>query len=263
MHAFLSLIKMDYLIMKKIIKFTLLATLFGTSVAYAGGMGDTSCNGSNCGSAFFALEGGYTWPSVGRSEFILVGTTTTVSVARKTQGYTVRLSAGMISMLDDQIGFTGELGWGYYGRTTSTGTTAGTVLTPAQGNFTVKNSLGGFDALVGIAYVQPYFDLFLKAGALIESMDTHTQANIAGLAFPLLDTLDTKTTVTAVLPELKFGIGYNFNDNWAITGSYFVAVGSSPKSVSTFDVNTLRATTVSNTRAPTLNGLLIGIQYTV
>lgn len=245
--------------MKKITLLSLISVLSCNTFVHAGAMGD---NQTMCSSAFVSLEGGYTWNTLGGYDFTVVGLNSNLTSSSNTTHNTGRLAAGMITMMDDQFGVTGELGWGYYGKTTFTPSATG-VLAPLPGTLSISQTLSGFDALIGLAFVQQYYSLSIKAGALIQNMQTKSDANFAPFGFPVVDTLTVKTNTTAVLPEIKLGAAYNFNENWALTGAYIFALGTSPKTTGTFNVNTLRASLSVNNQNPTINSLLLGIQYTV
>jgi len=248
---------MNDLIMKKITLLSLISAISYGAVAHAGAMGESG----SCCSAFVALEGGYTRSMIDNYDYSLIGLGSITST-KNNDGYTARLAAGMISMVDDQVGFTGELGWGYYGRTTLDSTNTG-LLAALPSTLSIQHTLSGFDVLLGVAYVQQYFSLSLKAGALVQNMQTKTDANIIDLAFPIYDSFTEKKNQTAVLPEIKLGAAYNFDDNWAITGAYMYALGGTPRSVGTFNPDTGRANLVVNSQNPSTNTLLLGIQYTV
>ncbi|MBL7481166.1 hypothetical protein [Legionella bononiensis] len=245
--------------MKKLTLLSLLSALSFSSVIHAGGMGDSNF----CCAAFFSLEGGYTWNTIDGYDFAIVGTNTVITSQITNDQYTARLAAGMLSMFDDQFGATGELGWGYYGKTTLNPVGFGAAA-QAPANLTMSHTISGFDALLGIAYMQPYYSLSLKAGAMIQNMQTHTTAVFSpAFAFPLINSYSEKNNQTAVLPEIKLGAAYNFNENWALTGSYLFALGSNPKTTGAFNLNTLTGSFNLNNQNPTLNSLLIGVQYTV
>ncbi len=246
--------------MKKLTLLSLVSTLSLSSFAFAGGMG---CNNSSfCGSAFIGLEGGYSWNAIDGYNFNLVGAGTSVTSVEDDDGYTGRLSAGIISAIDDQFAVSGEVGWGYYGRTNLTPSFVGPF--PAiPGVLTMSQTLTGFDTLLGVAYTHPNFSLFLKAGALIQNMQTKTFAGISPFGLPVLDTLNIESNSTQVLPEVKLGGAWNFNENWAVTASYLFALGDSPVVTGDFNVNTGRVGINVNTQNPSINSVLFGIQYTV
>lgn len=244
--------------MKKIPLISIISALTCSSFVYAGGMG---CNNSSfCGSAFIGLEGGYTWNMIDGFAFNLVNGSV-VSV-EDNQGYTARISAGVLSNIDDQFGVTGEVGWGYYGRTNLNPAIVGTAAA-TPGTFNIQQTLTGFDTLLGVAFTQPNYSLFLKAGALFQNMQTKTNASIAPFGFPIVSTLNLVSNSTEVLPEIKLGGSYNFNENWAVTAAYLFALGASPRLTGDFNVNTGRLGINSNTQNPSINTVLFGVQYTV
>jgi len=238
--------------MKKLTLISLISALTCSSLVHAGGMGEQS---GLCCTAFVALEGGYSTASFDNYNFDLVGAPGSISSIKKNQNYAGRLGAGGLAMMDEQFGVTAELGWGYYGKVT---------LDPNNldfGELTIQRTLTGFDALLGVAFVQPSYSLFFKAGALMQNMTTTTTAtdNFAIVA----DTISIKTNQTAALPEIKLGGSYNFDNNWGITAAYMLAYGSSSRTHGTFNVNTGETTLYINNVNPTTNTFLLGIQYTV
>lgn len=246
--------------MKKTTLLSLLSALSFSSIIHAGGMGDSNF----CCSAFMSLEGGYTWNTIDGYSFALLGTNTFITSTETQDQYSARLAAGMINMMDDQFGVTGELGWGYYGKTTLNPNLANNAVLIPGNSLTISHTLSGFDALLGIAYMQPSYSLSLKAGALIQNMQTHTTAVFApAFALPFVNSYSIKENKTAVLPEVKLGAAYNFNENWAVTGAYIFALGSDTKTSGAFNINTLTGNININNQNPTINSLMLGVQYTV
>ncbi|KGP63317.1 membrane protein [Legionella norrlandica] len=243
--------------MKKFILIPLISVL-SSSFAHAGGMGGYN---SSCCSGFVSLEGGYTWSSIDGYNFSVVGSSNTLTSTQDEQGYTARLAVGVLSMIDDQYGITGEVGWGYYGKTTINPSISDTFATlPAALN--IEHTLSGFDALLGISYIQNYFTLYGKAGALIQNMQTSSTAYFTPTVFPVVDSFSLKTNRTAVLPTIKLGVAYNIDSNWSITGSYLLAVGASPGTSGVFNPVTLRSSLTLDDQNPMMNTALLGIQYT-
>ena len=241
--------------MKKIASICAASVLFSSSFVYAGSMGE---DGSSCFAPFVSLEGGYTANKINGYSFSSnVDTITYTSVKKKDQ-YTGRLAVGILSMMDDQFGFTGELGWGYYGRTTLTPPTGLLLTIPAS--VSSRYTLTGFDALLGAAYIQTYYSLFFKAGAVIQNMQENSTSypNIASIAVANI-----KHNSTAVLPAIKLGIGYNIDYNWTITGSYLFAYGASRSTSISYDGTADAYTLNANNQNPMMNTLMLGIQYTV
>lgn len=238
-------------------KFTLIpliSALTCTSLAYGGAMGDS---GMSSFAGFMALEGGYTITTIDNYDFTVSGVGLNFASIKKAQHYTGRLAAGIQNMMDDQTAITSELGWGYYGRTT---------LNPPNvdfGEFTLQHTVTGFDALIGLAYIQPNFSLSLKGGALIQNLTRKTTAtaNFAGIGLLGTDTFISKTNQTAALPEIKLGAAYNFDSNWALTASYMFALGARNRTTGSINADD-SVTFTSNNLNPTLNSLLLGVQFT-
>lgn len=233
----------------------LVSALICSPLANAGAMGES---GMSSFSGFIALEGGYTITTIDNYNFAVSGLDGfEFSSIRKTQHYTGRLAAGMLNMMDEEFAMTSELGWGYYGRST---------LNPPNldfGEFTLQHTVTGFDALLGIAYVQPNFNLSLKGGAMIQNLTRKTTAtaNFAGVGALGVDTFVSKTNQTAALPEIKLGAAYSFDNNWSLTAAYMFVLGSRNRTSGTINPDG-SVTFTSNNLNPTLNSLLLGIQYT-
>ncbi|MCL9683665.1 hypothetical protein [Legionella maioricensis] len=238
--------------MKKITLLSLISALSCSALVHAGGMGDQPY--SNAG--FIALEGGYTMNTIDNYNFNIVGFNQALASIKSSQHYTGILSAGMLFMMDDLFAVTSELGWGYYGRTTLKPDFTG------FGDLTMQHTLTGFDALIGIGYIQPNYSLFLKGGALIQNMQIKTSVAFADPAFPLITGFTSKVNHTAALPEIKLGASYNFDSNWSLTGAYIFALGSTPKTTGFLDAATLASNLNSNNLNPTINALVLGVQYT-
>jgi len=247
--------------MKKIAFISLMSSLSLSPIVNAGAMGDAGCSPS----AFAAVEGGYTWSKIDGLEFTsgtgTAATSTTVESTKKQNQYTVRLAAGVINMIDDSFGLTGELGWGYYGSTTFD-LPALSLVVPI--NVTSKYTLTGFDALIGAAFVQPYYSLSFKVGGLIQNMQINNTASYTNLVAPLagIYTYNEKHNSTAVLPAIKLGAAYNIDQNWAITGSWLFAFGASPGTTLTYTPAAVTNVALDvNTQNPMTNSFMIGFQY--
>lgn len=244
-------------IMNKIILITFATTLSMSSMVYAGGMGNDS---NFCCSGFVSLEGGYTWNRIDGYQFTFSGTNASITSVEDNKGYTGRLAAGMFNMFDEELAMSGELGWGYYGKTNLDPALNGFVAT-IPGTINQSNTITGFDALVGLAYVQPSFNFSIKAGAMIQNMQNKFQATFTPGVFPLFDTYQTKTNRTQVLPEMKLGGAYSFDNNWSITAAYLFVLGSSPSFDADFNVNTGSFNFATDEQNTGLNTILLGVQY--
>lgn len=244
--------------MKKLTLLSLISALSCSPFVYAGGMGDSNM----CCSAFMSLEGGYTWNTLDGYDFTISGTNLSLSSIETRDQYTARLAAGMIAMVDDDFGVTGELGWGYYGKTKFAPEATG-FLTQVPAALSLSHTISGFDALLGVAFVQPSYSLSFKAGAMIQNMQNKSTSEFFPFGLTSLESMTVKNNTTAVLPEIKLGASYNFNQNWALTGAYLFALGGRNRTTGDFNVNTFSSNLNVNSQNPTLNSLLLGFQYTV
>ena len=252
--------------MKKIALVSLMSSLSLSSFVQAGEMGDSSC----APSAFMSLEGGYTYNKINGIQFTTgtgtAATSTTVKAQKKQNKLTTRLAAGVISMIDDSFGVTGELGWGYYGRSTFN-LPAASLLIPV--NVTSKYTLSGFDVLIGAAFVQTYYSLSFKVGGLIQNMQINNTASLtypapAPALFAGVYTYNEKHNSTAVLPAMKLGANYNIDTNWAITASWLLAYGGSTGTK--FNYTPAAVTKLAldvNTQNPMTNSFMLGFQYSI
>jgi len=247
--------------MKKIPVLSLIAALSCGSVAYAGTMGPVE-NTSCCLSSFLALEGGYSWNQIDGYNYSLTGISGRLYSRESNNGFTGRLSAGIVRTIDEIFSLSTEIGYGYYGRTTLNPVTSG-LATPLPGMLHIRHTLSGFDALAGIAYTDPNYSVYLKAGALVQNMTSKVNADFTPLGLPLVAVFSNSTNHTAVLPELKVGASYNVLPNWALTASYLHAFGASPKESGNFNVLTGNASFYSNTRNSSIDAVLLGVQYSI
>ena len=185
--------------------------------------------------SFVGLEGGYTWNKLNglklafntppdpecKTNCNFNGKNLLISTVNNNAGGSGRLSTGIMrSVYEDSLFLGGEVGWGYYGETTQMISILGFGLLNAPLNF----KIAGFDTLVGLTYNQQNYDIFLKAGALFRNtyFKTNTAIGIPGdtnggfTDFSLLY----KLAETQVLPIIKGGATYHYNDNLGLTLSY-------------------------------------------
>lgn len=241
--------------MKNLALIGLMSTLACSSFVYAGAMGEA---GSLNNAAFITLEGGYAKSSLDGYAFTInSGALGGVASVKKNTYYAGRLGAGMTMMMEDDIGFTGEIGYGYYGRTTFTPN----IVSPLF-QYTNKYTVSGLDALVGMAYIQPYYSVSLKLGALVQNLQLNSQAVDQTLSTEI-GALTLKNNTTAVLPEVKMGFAYNINPNWSITAAYMLAYGATNKIRGNFNTVTGVTTLTDNSQNPMLNVGLLGVQYNI
>jgi hypothetical protein len=242
--------------MKKIALLSLISSVSISSFVYAGEMGNEDC----APTAFASLEGGYTGNKINGLE--LTNVTSSVTSEKKKTQTSVRLAAGVISMIDDQFGITGELGWGYYGQTTFNFPVTSAIVGSSL-SLSSEHSLYGFDALIGASFIQTYYSLYFKVGGLIQNLQqNNTSVYIDPNLNPNNYSLNEKHNSTAVLPALKLGAAYNIDSNWSITGSYLLAYGATTGTTITYTPSAINKLVVDvNTQNPTMNTFMIGIQY--
>lgn len=213
--------------------------------------------------SFISAEGGYSWHQIDSLNIAVIDIVN-VRANETTHGGSGRVAAGLLNPISDSLITSGEIGYGYYGHRTSFLSATGPLTTipdaPNFGGITTKFTQDGFDALAGIIYYQPNFDLFLKAGALIEN--THSQLNVN---LPTLVGVNgnvlIKVNHTEVLPEIKLGGSYHIFENLSLIASWSHAFGSNPRINATIDpVNPLGNINV-NLQAPTIDIALLGLQY--
>jgi len=185
-----------------------------SSSLYAGSMGPVS---EAQGHALFADgEAAYTWNSIGST------IVRNQSIPSSDNGWGGRIGAGAVHYYSDKISFTGELGWGYYGKTSFTSTALG-INTQAE--------IYGMDLLVGTDYrFNENFDLFLKLGGMLENVRLKRNTNSTNLISTSGATFGgvskTVTTMGSVVPEIKVGGIYNFCDDWGVSLAYMYVFGN-------------------------------------
>lgn len=170
-----------------------------------------------------------------------------------------RFGAGLTRSYREGFSFTGEVGYGYYGRVRYTFSNAAN-----NGYFAVD----GLDMLVGLIYNMKDVNLFFKAGGMVENMRIKesldlTQATSGGV---LSGTESINTSKTQVLPALKAGGYYNYNENVSLTLAYWHVFGSTPSAVISRSITTspiLVASSYKNIhdQAPSISSFMFGVQY--
>lgn len=251
------------------------------SFAYAGVMGPVAMTPTLY--TFVGAEGGYTWNDIdgitfnsqdsGGDDFFENGTTSS-----KNSGGSARLYAGLMRLIySDWLYFSGEVSWGYYGKTTLT--LNFTTNNPNSGDpngTTLTDTFNGFDALIGLVYNQPRYDLFLKAGALLQNSNLKGDVIVNQAPNPnnssYSNTLvGVKLTLPQNLPEIKVGGAYHVNDHIAVSASYAHAFGFPTQlNVDATNCNgnspfcqggTINNTLVNANVNPSLDIVMLGLQF--
>lgn len=221
-----------------------------SSVAYSGAMGDRMLQSYK---AFILAEGGYTWNPIQGLD-LNISEVGGLFSKKTNQGGSARVALGSLHALRPHFSLSGELGWGYYGKTTIQPIPTGSLaLNPF--NIVMEHTLSGFDVLAGIVYDQPRYNLFLKAGGLIQNDLTNLTLQVPSIA-----SLDLRNNYVQAMPTLKVGGSYLMNEYWSIVASYMHAFGTGPNIK--VNVSTL-ANLELGARNSSLNVALGGIQFTI
>lgn len=224
------------------------AAFLSLSIAHAGDMGSKPAPVSI---PYFGAEVSYNW--IQKDDPRVNSFTNTPSV----QNWGGRLSAGLLRFHTEKLGLTGEIGGGYYGNET---------LTLPQLSAVSKNSVDGYDVLVGALYKFENFDVFGKVGFMIEnlrgSLNQQNLTEIQGNFFS--GSSYVRGNKTQVLPEVRAGGIYNLREDLGLTLTYMHAFGSTPSfsgSMSASRVTGINQTTVSKLQNPSLDSILLGLRY--
>jgi hypothetical protein len=176
-----------------------------------------------------------------------------------------RGAVGVAHSLPSRWGYTAEIGWGYYGSTSSF--VAGTSPT---GSMSITNSsyLYGFDVLAGLSYDFTPVQIFLKGGAMAENrhVNGYTEFLNTTSTGTHLSTTRIRSIATNVLPEIKVGGLYAFNEHISFTLAYMHVFGNDNFSASVTGAMAAPAATtgintVANAQNPSLDSVLFGLVY--
>ncbi len=199
---------------------------------------------------FVSAEGSYTTNSINSV------TVRDASLSKSTNNWGGRLAAGGIYWMSPIVGFSAELGWGYYGKTKFNSDNAG-----------VNNTatIYGLDVLVGADYRYNQFDLFIKAGGLNQNVKLVRKTDLSQFVAGGATTGNTNvtTTVTTVTPEIKIGGIYNVNDNLGISLAYAYIFGDSVRMrySPSFDGTTSTINTTTSAPPASLSSFSLGLVY--
>lgn len=251
-----------------------LSTMLLTCAAAAAFAGDMGPVESYTFKPFILGEAAYSWPTV--AGFSVNSNIGYISSREEVQGWGGRLAAGVSRQISEKFALSFEGGLVYNDHIASIPRveTHGVVVELPNGAV-MGGSFDqyGFDLLGGIAYTRPKYDLFFKAGALFENlrtsvgMDTHSmlQGNVRQDYFGAGKTQALDVNVGQVMPEIKLGGAYHFNEDWSITASWMHAFGGTlgfsadelDFRTGLFSVGNLNLS-LNN---PTINAVMFGLQY--
>lgn len=234
--------------MKKIV--LAMTTAAVVSAAHAGSMGPVSMSSYT---PYLTGEASYTWPQ-------LSSPINSNVFASSSQGWGGRLGAGMMYNYTEKLGFTGEIGGGYYGSRKQT-TSLPNGLASGTGNV----SFDGYDVLAGFVYKWTYFDVFLQGGFMMENMRSNGTTDLAQ-SIPggfYSGVVSRNENQTQTLPEIKVGGIYNINPNWGVDVAYLHVFGSTPSYSGSILATTAGYTENSNSnhQNSTLDAVMFGLHY--
>jgi hypothetical protein len=266
-------IKMEINFMNNKLLGALLCVACSSTGLYAGGMGDVEANKAEF-VPFLLGEASYTWPQIGQFNINFTNLADT-STVNKIQGWGGRFAAGLMHAMSDRFAYSAEMGWGYYGHSSTTPivkTTTGATVTLPNSSMSLNLDQYGFDLLGGIFYTKPKYDLFFKAGALAQNLGVHMIFNphemlrgssradmfVPGSEFVI------KRSSPEIMPEIKIGGTYHLNDHWLVDVAWMHAFGG-PLSLSAPSLTTSPAFVLGDVTIeahnPSLNSVMFGLEY--
>jgi hypothetical protein len=239
---------------KSIIALSVLAAM---STAHAGSMGPVTSVQPNY-TPFVSAEGSYTWSSFMPSSAVSV---------KSTDPWGGRLAVGVNRPWNDNWGLSFETGYGYYGNASNVASmTGGNTLGSGTINVTNKIDVLGADILAGLSFTHNQFDLFAKAGMMVQTL---WEKGTAQTNMSMLSVINVASNVvyrdaqTAVLPEIKVGGNYNFNEAMGLSLAYMHVFGSSQNgaamSVPAGEISPISMKV--NMQPVILNAIMLGIHY--
>ncbi len=248
----------------------LLSSMFLTCAVHAGEMGPIE---SYTFKPFVSGEAAYSWPQVrGMDIATSFGKVTSNFI---NQGWGGRLATGLMRQVSEKFALSLEGGLMYNDHITLEPVVhvEGMTVTPESQPIFANFDQYGFDMLAGINYVRPKYDLFFKAGALFENMrsrfsvDTHAlfTRNTRQVNFVPGAKQSINTNIGQVMPEIKLGGAYHYNEAWSLTAAWMHAFGgtlgfgSDNINFTTGEVTIGAIDFVLNN--PTIDAVLFGIQY--
>ena len=247
----------------KIFKLLMLAVCgVGSSGLFAGGMGPVKDSPSF--RPFISGEGLYSWPNVNGITITLPsGNVGTSNVTNR--GWGGRLGAGIMHAMTERFAYSGEIGWGYYGHTEMPITFAAPLTATQLANGLDKTSGNldrwGFDALLGLMYTQPKYDLYVKGGALFQNLRVNLSDIIVNGSNAKMSM---NSTIPGVLPEIKLGGAYHITDKLAVNLSWMYAFGGNVSVLLPYtEVNSAPSmgNIATNLQNPSMNVVMFGLEY--
>jgi hypothetical protein len=256
----------------KFIASMVLAACSSTAL-YAGSMGPAAKQSFR---PFISGEAMYTWPQIDGFTANVVGISSVQSVTQS-QGWGGRVAAGALYSKWEKYAISAEMGWGYYGHYSLdpkfTLASGATVSLPAN-TMSLGMDMYGVDVLAGIFYTQPAYDLFFKAGVLLQNTrmsmilvpaevardSTYAERFIVNGHASIFGV---NPNVPGALPEIKLGGLYHIDDHWSATASWMYAFGGAISGgMPHMNFNPVQIGDISlYLNPPSLNAVLFGVDY--
>lgn len=199
---------------------------------------------------FVSLEGSYSWNQFNGVKINGYPST------QHSDLFGGRLAGGIAHPVSDNILLSAELGGGYYGNTSPSIVEAG-----VKGHF----SIDGYDLLLGSAYKMDHITYFGKVGVMGQNLRSKITKDLA-IEIPgdfISGITSTDMSQTQLLPEVKLGALYQLNNKIDLSLAYMHVFGSVMEKNMMMAASQLQITTNGhvNSQNPSLNSVMIGIQY--
>ena len=243
--------------MKKTI-FSLFLMSLSMEGAYAGGMGEALVS-QDYFVPFISGEAAATWNTTKSATVFGSAPSTTQNP------WGGRGAFGVVHVTPSHFGFSSEIGWGYYGRTTSS-----VMGISPSGALAISNNsyLNGFDILAGLTYDFAPCRVYLKGGAMLENRyikGVSQFTNTVG-SKTYISTNNIQTTTTNVFPEVKVGGIYNLNDHLGLSLAYMHVFGNENFAAQVSGALTnpqalAGISSVVSAQNPSLNSVMFGLVY--
>lgn len=177
-----------------------------------------------------------------------------VNSRQTNNGWGARVAAGAVRPLSiyDNTFITFEGGLGYYGSSEQVidATSSG------------SGKIDGFDLLAGFMYRYNQLDVYLKGGAMVQTLNVTTRTAESSPLSAVSGSASVKDQSTAMLPEAKVGLVYNYTEAWGFGVSYMHVFGVNNRAVANTSFGTpVTVVSATNVGNPSLNTLLFGLQY--
>lgn len=224
-----------------------LCTLFAN--VHAGSIEPISPNIGSTIVPFVSIEGAYSW------NLMYPGTINGVQSIQNDSHWGGRAAGGFALQRNENLRFSGEIGWGSYGHNDF----------PTTSGESASYYFYGFDILLGAIYSYQKLDFFAKAGAMIETLRGNANTDLTkfypgGLYSGNIEEASSQTTALA---EIKVGGEYNFYTNLALSLEYMYVFGSNASLLinNYATPGALHLNQQLHFQGPSFNAIMFGLRY--